>query len=274
MRSKWMVTAVSLFVAPALVVASAPANAATPSIRSTKEYQALKAYVSELGTKKNQQQTPAEINKYRSELSKKRAKASTKVRVLYQDQLSKAKDRRAVRKAKVVKLKQRRNAQIAQLKNARQQRLNAIAADRRAAIARINTNYANQQDTLNKQLKKARKKLAKATNPVVRANLREEISAIQDELDSLAQEKRSDLNIANNKYDNQVENAKETYAQRIENTTEDFNDQIANLQTRLRELYQRSKERAQQRRADEFAIVKAKYDEGVGYIDQMPVNGQ
>ena len=31
---------------------------------------------------------------------------------------------------------------------------------------------------------------------------------------------------------------------------------------------------AQQRRADEFAIVKAKYDEGVGYINQMPVNGQ
>ena len=35
------------------------------------------------------------------------------------------------------------------------------------------------------QLKKARKKLAKATNPVVKQNLREEISAIQDELDTL-----------------------------------------------------------------------------------------
>ena len=62
MRSKWMVTAISLFVAPTLVVASAPANAATPSIRSTKEYQALKAYVSELDAKKTQQQTPAEIS--------------------------------------------------------------------------------------------------------------------------------------------------------------------------------------------------------------------
>ena len=71
-------------------------------------------------------------------------------------------------------LKQRRNAQIAQLKkNARQQKLNSIAANRRAAIARINTtNYANQRDKLNKRLKKARKKLAKATNPVVKQNLR------------------------------------------------------------------------------------------------------
>lgn len=66
-----------------------PANAATPSIRSTKQYQELKAYVSQLNAKKNQQQTPAEISKYRSELSKKRAKASMKVRANYQAQLAK-----------------------------------------------------------------------------------------------------------------------------------------------------------------------------------------
>ena len=43
------------------------------------------------------------------------------------------------------------------------------------------------------------------------------------------------------------------------------------LQTRLRELYQQSKQNAQQRRANEFGIVKTKYDEGVAYIDAMPV---
>lgn len=271
MRNRWVLTAVSLFIAPALVFSSAPANAANPGIRSTKQYQALKSYVSELNAEKSQQQTPAQISKYRSELSTKRARAAAKVRVLYQNRMSQAKDRRDKRKAKVVALKQRRNSQVAQLKNARQSRLNQIAAERRAAIARINGRYAAKQDKLNKQLTKARKKLAKATNPVVKQNLREEISAIQDDLDSLAQEKRDDLNVANNKYDNRTENAKDSYAQRIQNVIEQANARISNLQTNLREAYQRSKQLAQQRRADEFRLVRSKYTEGVGYINQMPV---
>ena len=110
-----------------------------------------------------------------------------------------AKDRRANRKAKVVDLKQKRNRQVAQLKSAQQARLNAIAADRRAAIARINTSYSGKEQRLNKQLAKARKKLIKATNPVVRQNLREQIAAIQDQLATLDQEKRDDLRVANNK---------------------------------------------------------------------------
>jgi hypothetical protein len=274
MRTRWITALLALFLAPALVVTSAPANASTPGIRSTKEYQALKGYVEQLNAKKTQQQTPAEISTYRSELSAKRAKAAAKVRSLYQDQLGKAKQRRDNRKAKVVALKQRRNTQIAQLKSARQSRLNAIAADRRAAIARINTGYATKQQSLNKQLAKARKQLAKATNPVVRENLREEISAIQSQLSTLSQEKRADLNIADNKYDSQAENARETYAERIDQVTQDFASRIQNLQTRLRELYQQAKQNARQRRADEFALVKSKYEQGVGYIDQMPVQGQ
>ncbi len=76
MRLRWLVA----LVVPALVFSGAPVNAATPSIRSTKQYQELKAYVAQLEAKKSQQQTPAQIGKYRSELSKKRAKASVKVR--------------------------------------------------------------------------------------------------------------------------------------------------------------------------------------------------
>ncbi|MEZ5184194.1 MAG: hypothetical protein R2720_00475 [Candidatus Nanopelagicales bacterium] len=268
MKIRWIV---SLLVLPALVISSAPANAGTPSIRSTKQYQALKAYVAQLDAKKNQEQTPAQINKYRSELSQKRARASLKVRQNYQTQLDKAKDRRAGRKAKVITLKQKRNRQVAQLKSALRARLNAIAADRRAATARINSNYSAKEQKLDKRLAKARKKLIKAKNQVVRQNLREEISAIQEQLRTLNQEQRNDLRVANNKYDDQVDNARENYSQRIERVKEQATSRIQNLQTRLRELYTQSKQNARNRRADEFSIVKSKYAEGVGYIDKMPV---
>ena len=262
----------SLFLIPALAFTAVPTASAAPGIRGTAQYQELKAYVAQLNAEKTQQQTQAQISKYRAELSKRKAKASTKVRSLYQARMKQVRQVKENRKAKVLRLKQKRNQQVAALKTAQQSRLNAIAADRRAAISRINTSYATRQQSLNKQLTKARKKLAKATNPVVRQNLREEISAIQGQLNTLAQEERADLNVANNKYDDQVETARESFSQRIENTREQANANITQLQTRLRELYQQAKQNAQQSRADGFSIVKSKYEEGVGYINQMPVN--
>lgn len=264
---------VSLLLVPALAFTAAPTASAEPGIRVTTQYQKLKAYVTKLDAEKSQQQTQTQITAYRSELSKRRAKATAKERTLYQDRIAQVRQVRENRKARVVRLKQRRNQQVAALRTARQSRLNAIAADRRVAISRINTSYATKQQNLNKQLAKARKRLAKATNPVVRENLREEISAIQSELSVLAQEQRADLNVANNTYDDQAERARETYGQRIENVQEQANANIAQLQTRLRELYQQAKQNAQQRRADGFAVVKGKYEEGVGYINQMPVAG-
>ena len=206
---RWLI---SLLVLPVLVAGAAPGNAATPGIRSTKEYQQLKVYVQQLEAKKSQPQTPAEIAKYRSELSQKRAKTSAKVRALYQDQLNKAKQRRDNRKAKVVRLKQRKQAALANLRQAEQARLNAIGADRRAALARINTRYSSKMDNLTKQRAQLQKKIAKAKNPIKRQNLREEQQAVQDQINALVKSKQDDIRIANNKYDDQVETTKENYS--------------------------------------------------------------
>jgi DNA repair exonuclease SbcCD ATPase subunit len=267
MRIRWIVALLAL---PALVFSAVPAQAGTP-IRTTTQYQDLKDYVAQLAAEKNQEQTPAQIAKYRGQLSKKNQKARTKVRSIYQQTLRQIKQRKAERKSKVATVKQKRNRQVSELKAALQSRLNAIAADRRAAVARINTSYATKQQALSKQLNKARKRLAKAKNPVVRENLREQISAIQDQIATLNREKQADLRVANNKYDDQADNARENYAQRIERTTEEYNARIDNLQERLRALYQQAKQNARQHRANDFGVVKSKYDEGLGYIKSMPV---
>jgi DNA repair exonuclease SbcCD ATPase subunit len=265
---RWLVT----LLAPALILGLAPAQAATPGIRSTREYQQLRTYVQELDAKKNQPQTAAEIQRYRSELSQRRAKAAGKVRALYQDQLSKAKQRRDNRKAKVQRLKQRKRQSLADLRQAEQARLNAIAADRRAALARINGRASARLDTLGKQRAKLQRRIARATNPVTRQNLREQLQAVQDQINTVTESKQDDIRIANNKYDDQADQAKESYAERIERATEQADRAIQNLRQRLRELYGSAKQNAQQRRAGEFSDVKALYDRGVGYIDQMSQN--
>jgi hypothetical protein len=265
---RWLIA----LLVPVLMLALAPAQAATPGIRSTREYQQLKTYVQELEAKKDQPQTPAEIQKYRSELRQKRAKAAGKVRALYQDQLSKAKQRRDVRKAKVQQLKQRKRQTLADLRQAQRDRLSAIAADRRAALSRINTRASARLDTLGKQRAKLQRRIAKATNPVTRQNLREELQAVQEQISTVTESTRDDIRIANNKYDDQAEQAKENFGQRIERAVAQANRAIQTLQQRLRELYQSAKENAQQRRAGEFADVKALYDRGVGYIGQMSQN--
>lgn len=263
---RWLI---SLMVLPVLMAGAAPADAGTPGIRSTREYQQLKVYVQELEAKKSQPQTAAQIQKYRSELSQKRSKASLKVRALYQDQLSKAKQRRDNRKAKVVRLKQRRNTALANLRQAEQARLNQIAADRRATLARINTQYTAKMDNLTKQRAKLEKKIAKAKNPIKRQNLQQEQRAVQSQINTLVKSKQDDIRIANNKYDDQVQTTKENYDQRIENTQSQYEQQITELQQNLRELYQQARQNAQQRRATEFADVKELYDRGVGYINEM-----
>lgn len=271
MRLRWLL---ALLLAPALVFGATPSNAATPGIRSTKEYQELKAYVQQLDAKKSQPQTAAQIAQYRSELSQKRSKASMKVRELYQTQLNQAKQRRDKRKAKVVVLKQKKRKTIAALKNAEQSRLNAIAADRRAALARINTEYSSKLDKLSKQRTRLQARIAKAKNPVKKQNLQEELRAVQDQINTLSTEEKDDIAIANNKYDDQVEVTKDNFDQRIEQATEQADANIQNLQQRLRELYAQSKQNAQQRRANEFADVKALYERGVGYINQMQPSGE
>lgn len=271
MRLRWLLV---LFLAPALVFGATPGNAATPGIRSTKEYQQLKAYVQQLQVKKSQPQTAAQIARYRGELAQKRTKASMKVRDLYQQQLSQAKDRRDVRKAKVVRLKQQKRKTISALKNAEQGRLLAIAADRRAELARINTAYSAKLGNLTKQRNRLQARIAKAKNPVKKQNLQDQLKAVQDQIDALAREKQDDITIANNKYDDQVQTTKENYDQKIEQATDQADRNIATLQRQLRDLYTESKRNAQERRRNQFADVKALYDRGVGYINEMQPSGE
>ena len=124
-------------------------------------------------------------------------------------------------------------------------------------------------DNLTKQRAQLQKKIAKAKNPIKRQNLREEQQAVQDQINALVKSKQDDIRIANNKYDDQVETTKENYSQRIDNTTQQFNQNITELQQNLRELYQTAKQNAQQRRATQFADVKALYSRGVAAIDAM-----
>ena len=136
-----------------------------------------------------------------------------------------------------------------------------------------NTNYTSQLDKLTKQRAKLQAKIAKAKNPVRKQNLQTELKAVQDQINTVSQEKRDDIQVANNKYDDQVEQTKETYDQRIEQATQQADTRIQNLQQRLRELYQSAKQNAQTRRANAFAEVKTVYDRGVGYINEMQPSG-
>ena len=60
---------IAMLVIPALVASGAPPTL-PPEHPVDQAVPGLKAYVSQLNAKKNQQQTPAEISKYRSELSR------------------------------------------------------------------------------------------------------------------------------------------------------------------------------------------------------------
>lgn len=253
---------------PALLVPAGAAEA--DSIRPTTQYQRLRAYVADLEQKKDMQQEPTRIEAYRDVLSNRNARARTKVRALYQQQLGQAKQRRENRRLRVARLQQQRDSEIADLRAALQSRLNALESDRRRTVAGINAGYARRIDELDTELAKLRRRLAKAKGAQVRASLREQISATEQEERDLNQERIADINAANNRVDAREEVAREDYADRIEQARSTANADIRRLRTKLRSLYSRAKTNAQSRRAENFQIVRAKHDEGVGYIDVMP----
>lgn len=253
---------------PALLVPAGAAEA--DSIRPTTQYQRLRAYVADLEQKKDVQQEPTRIEAYRDVLSNRNARARTKVRALYQQQLGQAKQRRENRRLRVARLQQQRDSEIADLRAALQSRLNALESDRRRTVAGINAGYARRIDELDTELAKLRRRLAKAKGAQVRASLREQISATEQEERDLNQERIADINAANNRVDAREEVAREDYADRIEQARSTANADIRRLRTKLRSLYSRAKTNAQSRRAENFQIVRAKHDEGVGYIDVMP----
>jgi hypothetical protein len=253
---------------PALVVPAGAAEADT--IRPTTQYQRLKAYVADLERKKDVQQEPTRIDAYRDRLSDRNERARVKVRVLYQRQLRQATQRRETRRARVERLQQKRDSEIADLRAALRSRLNALESDRRRTIARINARYATQIDELDTELAKLRRRLARAKSALVRETLREQIAATEQEERDLNQERIADINAANNRVDAREEVAREDYAERIEEARTAANADILRLREKLRSLYSRGKSNAQSRRAANFRIVRAKHDEGVGYIDVMP----
>lgn len=253
---------------PALVVPAGAAEA--DSIRPTTQYQRLRVYVADLEQKKAQQQEPSRIEGYRDVLANRNARARTKVRALYQQQLRRAKQRRETRRTRVARLQNRRDSEIANLRSALQSRVNALESERRSTVSGINAGYARRIDELDTELAKLRRRLAKAKGVRVRASLREQIAATEQEERDLNQERIADIAAANNRYDNREEVAREDYADRIEQARTTANADIRRLRTKLRSLYSRAKSNAQSRRAENFQIVRAKHDEGVGYIDVMP----
>jgi hypothetical protein len=262
-----VVTVLTLLV-PALVLPGAVVQA--DGIRPTSQYQRLSVYVNQLEQKKDQQQQPDRIDAYRDVLDDRAARARLKVRELYQKQLRAVRERRDARKARVASLQQRRDGELAQLRSALQSRLNALESERRAAVARVNGNYAARIDELDRELAKLQRKLAKATRPLVRESLREQIAATEQEERDLAQERIADINATNNRFDSQEEVAREDYAERIQQSRDEANADIRRLRERWQVLYRSGKSNAQTRRAENFGIVRTKHDEGVGYIDVMP----
>ncbi len=268
-------TLLALLLLPALLLGTAAttATAAEPGIRNTKEYQALKSYVSQLNAKKNQPQTQAEIAKYRRELSAKKTKADNKVRSLYQDRIAKAKDQRAKSRVKVRKLRAQWKSEVAELKQGLKNKLNSLESQRRSEIARINTQFDGKLNSLQNKRAKLQKRLAKAKDPVVRANLREEISSINDEIATLNSEKQSDLRAVQTKYNNLEEQAREQAASNISRTRARGERAVQEAEAALREVFAEKRAAANSIKAAEFTVVRTEYDRGVTYINEMPVTG-
>ena len=266
---------IALLMLPALLLGSAvtSAQAGQPGIRSTKEYQELKSYVSVLAAKRNNPATQSEINKFKDTLAKRRAAANGKVREQYRQKIVAAKAQRQNKREKVRKMRNNRRAEVAALKQNRQSKLDQLAADKRAALTRIDNEYDGKLNALQKDLTKLQRKLGKATKPSVRSQLKAEIATVQDQISTQQRAKQNDISLVNTRYNNNVEAARERSAAEIAKAKAQSLRNIQEAETALREVFAAKKEGAQSRKAGDFQLIKTEDAKGLAYIKEIPVKG-
>lgn len=265
---------IALFMLPALLLGTSVTSAqAQPGIRSTKEYQALKAYVGVLAAKRNTPATQTEINKFEATLAKRRTAANNKVREQFSQRMTTAKVQRQNKRDKVRKMRENRRAEIAALRQNRQGKLDELAADRRAAITRIENEYNGKLNTLKKDLTKLQRKLAKATKPSARAQIKAEIATVQDQITTQQRAQQNEISLVNTRYNTNVEVTKERFADEIAKTNARLLNAIRQADAAWREIFAAKKQNAQQHRSTDFQLVRDLSAKGIAYIKEIPVKG-
>lgn len=261
---------------PALLLGAGAtaAQAGSSDIRSTAEFRALQSYVSFLEARKSTTVTPQEKAKYTATLQSRRAKANGKVRSIYTTSMQKAKAQRLKSRDRVRKLKAQRQSQVSSLKDARASALNSLTSAKNRSIDAIDSQYDTRINNLQKNLKKLQNKLNRETKPSVRKSLKAQIVEVTDEINSEQKSKQADVNAVLARYRNQTQQTRESYAAKIVRARAEWLRDIKEAETNLREAFAARREFNQERKADQFGIVRATYERGAGYIRQMNVQGQ
>lgn len=262
---------VALAAAIMLVVSSAGVASAYAwnNIKSTVQYDGLKNYVMVLEGKVGSTHSAASIASYKSKLASHKAKADAKVRVLYQQQLTVAKDHRSASKAHLKSLKKAEMKEVNGLKSARAYRVGQLKADKVAAANSITAKYASQTKPVEKALAKAKKKLAKTTNPVTRSSLQLQIDNYENELDDFARAQKAALANSASHYDDLIASARKSYKSKIMSVRNDYDETAAEERAAWQARFADEKEAAQLRRQDNFAAVSEQNMKGLDYISKI-----
>lgn len=266
---------IALLLLPALLVGTgvSVAQAGSQNIRSTAEYRELKAYVGFLAARKSSTVTPAEVQKFKTTLAKKRAKANGKVRSIYTTSMQKAKAKRLKQRNNVRKLKAERQVEVTAIKSDRQSALNSLTTAKNRSIDAIDASYDTRIANLQKNLKKLQRKYDRATKPSVRKLLKVQILDVQGEINTEQRNKQSDINAVLARYRNQTQQTREKYTAKIARAKAEWLRDIKEAEATLREAFDASRTLNKERKSGQMATVRATYERGVTYIKQMKVNG-
>lgn len=260
-------------VSTGLVLAGAPspAQSAVPGIKQTVAFKRLKSYVNFLQSKRTVPVTAARRQTYKTNLANRRKNANTKVQALYSRTLlkiSREDDKKQRRDIKQIRLNQK--AQVQNL-NARQAtQLAALQSKENSASQRIYATYGVQINPLADKRDRLKRQLTKTTNPVKRNQLNRQIKKLQVKVNALVNDRTTDLNNLQTRFNLKAQNIRNQIAQQIANVKSNAQRQIQQERDAWKTTFRTQIQAAKTRRDSQKDMVSSQAERGSGYIEQMP----
>lgn len=266
-----MILLVSLLVlAPAGMAA---AKTPVPSLQSTAPYKSLKSYVNLLRERSATPTTVERKQAYRSQLTTKRNAAATKAKSIFKltvDRIKKKDD--AQERRQIKQIRQNQKAQVTALNSSLAAQLESIGANEKVAANRLNDRYANRINPLARERSALERERTRARTAVKRDRLTRRIKALQDEINALSRSQQSALTALETKFNGRADAANSRFATRIESAKAAAKRQIQQARRAWKNLFREEFAEAKEKRSDNFDRISDLRENGVGYIERMPLH--
>ena len=270
--TKTRILLISLLSVFALTATQASAQKPIPGITATAQYKELQRNVNVvLASKKD---TPVSANgrqKYRNGLNARTTNVYNRIRSLTTQRYNRTKKQNMNQMKRAnQKVKAQSKKQLNKINAQYKANLDADERAYHAAVSAIQRSYAPQTNRYRSQITNLKRRLAKAKNPVVRADIQDQITKAQFALSRVLDRQNDDISEAKRRFDAEDRDDLAARNRAVRKLNQATAARLAQVRNTYRQKYQARSAQVSAKNQSERSLTAQLHARGEGFIEDMP----